>query len=92
MTEKIFVSDEFRDYVEALQVEKDSRANLITFMMNTNMDNAEAFNKLQQEYLLFFMEYELAKRMIEKIYLKPKYEKIRSWSLNFRSKELTVYA
>jgi hypothetical protein len=92
MTEKIFVSDTFRDYMEALQVEKDSRANLITFMMNTNMGNTEAFNKLQQEYLLFFMEYELAKRMLEKIYLKPKYEKIRSWNLDFRSKEITVYA
>ena len=61
------------------------------FMLNTNMKNEQMFKKIQTEYLEFFTEYELAKRMLEKLYIKPKYENVRGWNLDFRSREITIY-
>ena len=90
MSDKIIVSEKFRNYLEGLSHEKASRINLITFMLDNDMNNEQMFKKIQTEYLEFFIQYELAKRMLEKLYIKPKYENVRRWNLDFRSREITV--
>ena len=91
MLDKIIISEKFRDYLEGLSHEKMSRMNLITFMLDNDMNNEEKFNKIQTEYLEFFIQYEVAKKQLEKLYIAPRYKTWSSWMLDFRSKEITIY-
>jgi hypothetical protein len=91
MTNKIIISERFRDYIEGLSFEKTARANLITFMLDNNMDNKEMFEKINTEYLEYYIQFELAKKQLEEIYLASAYKTIPNWSLDYHSKEVTIY-
>ena len=92
MKDTIVISEEFRNYLERLNYEKNSRLNLITFMLDTSLDNKDMFNKLQIEYLEAYVQYELAKKELEQYYIYPKCKIFKSWNLDFLSREVTIYA
>lgn len=87
----IIVSVEFRNYIERLSYEKSSRANLLNFMLMHNMQNEEMFEKIQTEYFEFYVQFELAKKRIEEIYLAPRYEILPRWILDFKSREIIIH-
>lgn len=91
MINKIIISEQFRDYLEGLNYEKTARANLITFMLDNNMNNKEMFEKINTEYLEYFIQFELAKKQLEEIYITPVYKTVSNWDLDYRSKEVTIY-
>lgn len=91
MKDTIIISETFRDYLESLDYEKRARANLIAFMLTNNMANDTMFEKIHTEYLEFFIQYELAKKMLENFYITPQHKIFSSWTLDFQSKEVTIY-
>lgn len=92
MKDNIIIDEKFRDYLESLDYEKRARLNLIIFMLTNDMANHEMFEKIQDEYHEFFIQYELAKKQFENLYIAPRYKTFSGWNLDFRSKEVTVYA
>lgn len=92
MKNKIIISAEFRDFLEGLQYEKNSRLNLLNFMIMQNMKKDSMFEKIQTEYTEFYIQFELAKKKLEQIYLEPSGFKIKGWKLDFKSREVLFNA
>lgn len=90
MKNKIFVSPEFRDYIEGLQYEKNSRLNLLNFMIMQNMKRDSEFEKIHNEYTEFYIKFELAKKKLEQLYLAPLGINPRGWRLDFKSMEVLI--
>lgn len=88
---KIKIADEFINYVERIKYEKDSRKDTIEYMLINNIVNPRMFNKVNQEYHEFFLEFELVKRWIEKFYIDEQCERFKSWNIDFKDKEVTFY-
>jgi uncharacterized protein YihD (DUF1040 family) len=94
MQNKIIISDKFRDYIEGLEFEKRSRFNLLNFMLSNNIQNEKMFEQIHTEYTEFYIQYELARKKLEQIYIIPRYKDIYQkgfkWRLDFKSREVTI--
>lgn len=84
----IIVSEDDRNLVQRADIEASSLMNLITFMINHDVDiSKERFKQYEEEYKQAFMAFESGKTMIEQKYLSKLNAK--SWSLNYNNCELT---
>lgn len=97
MTKIIDIPEEVRDNLQALAVEVESRANLLAFMMNSNMSMAsENFMQYQKEYKDYYRQYDKAKAEFQKKYVNDVvldnggnlYN--ADWNLDFDSCEVTI--
>ena len=85
--EKIIIDSNDRDIVQRADVEAASLMNLITFMINHNMDiTNERFQQYEDRYKTAFLAFEQAKSMIEAKYLTGLQAK--SWKLSYANCEL----
>lgn len=91
MKDKIIISEQFRDYIEGLNYEKNARAKLINFMLDCDINNEQMFKKINTEYLEYYSQFEIAKSQLEQIYLKSLFKTIPRWRLNFESMEVCIY-
>ena len=84
----IIVSEEDRNVVQRADIEAASLMNLITFMINhdVNITN-ERFTEYERRYQDAFVAFEKAKANLEKKYLINLGAK--SWNLNYESCELS---
>ena len=71
--------------IQALQYECESRKDLLTFMINSNIDITNSnFKKYHKEYQDFFAELNVLKEEMKHTYLDPKTPgKIIRWNLDF---------
>ena len=92
MEKKIIISAEDRDVVQKADVEMSARLNLISFMISNNMDiTSEQFNRYQEEYTKYFLEFGKAKKALENKYIVPIYgTKTVEWALSYDDCELTL--
>lgn len=80
-----------RDYIEGLNYEKQSRLNLILFMLNNNKNMNGMFDKITNEYKEFFICCELAKQNLNNSYIKPVAVDCLSWNLDFKTSEVHIH-
>ena len=92
-TIEITVPEEIRDMAQKANVERDSRRDIITYIM-TNSDiniSEERFKEYQKEYDEKYLAFEQAKNVIEKDYIMPTTEgKASNWSLDYSSCVVTI--
>jgi hypothetical protein len=85
---KIIVSDEDRNTLQRADVECQSRANLIAFMIDKGMDiSSERFQEYQRSYEQAFLAFEQAKTDLQTKYLSN--VTASSWSLDYTTCELS---
>lgn len=92
-TIEITVPEEIRNMVQKANVERDSRRDILTYIMaNSNINiSEERFEKYQKEYDEKFLAFEQAKNFIEKEYVMPAAEgKASSWSLDYATCIVTI--
>lgn len=92
MTKKIIISEEISNNLERLQYEVESRKQILAYIINKDADFLnQFFNKYYDEYIYFFIEYNLMKNDFEKKYLKNIIDKnFIKWSLDFNTREVVV--
>lgn len=90
MTKKVAVPEKFRDYVESLFYEKDNKKDLLVFMLGTNNNNVDMFDKIHTEYFEYFVQCEQAKKEIERHFVSRVTNEYLSWNFDFRGKEITI--
>lgn len=77
--------------IEALQYEVESRKDLIAFAMTRDdLTDSPSFKQYQEEYRDFFIQYNVAKNLLEKQYVYPKCPNAKRWNLDFETHELTI--
>lgn len=88
MANMIIVDREDCNLVQKADIESASLMNLITFMVNHNVDiSKERFKQYEEEYKQAFIAFETAKSMIEKKYLAG--VNAKTWNLSYDNCELT---
>lgn len=90
--ERIKIDEEITLKIEALQYEIDTRRDIITFMLASDMNTeTESFKKYSKELTEFKIQYEEAKKLIEEDYVIPMMEKQKcNWTLDFSTSEITI--
>ena len=84
----IIVEKELVEKIEALQYEVESRKDVISQILTNGFKvSGDTFNKYQEEYRNYFIQYNRAKQEMLDIY---KIAKGAAWSLSFATCELTV--
>ena len=63
----ITLPQEFKNYIEALYYEKESREKLLLFMFEQDNCNIERFNQIHEEYVDFYAQCDTAKDFLEKV-------------------------
>ena len=87
MKNTIKIAEGDRNTVQRADIESSSLMNLITFMINHNVDiTNERFEQYNEKYKQAFVEFEKAKNMIEKKYLSN--IKFKYWNLDYDTCEL----
>lgn len=94
--EKSFeVEREMSNYLESLHYETEARKEIVTFMLNNNMDiKSEAFERYHSEYVELSVEYKTAKKELEKSYISDELREdlggVVTWNLDFESGILSL--
>lgn len=85
MVKTITIPEEIRDKAQKANVERDSRRDILLYIMENNLNiPEERINRYQQEYDEKYLEFEQAKSVIEKEYVMPITEgKALNWSLDY---------
>ena len=85
MVKIITIPEEIRDKAQKANVERDSRRDILLYIMENNLNiPEERINRYQQEYDEKYLEFEQAKSVIEKEYVMPITEgKALNWSLDY---------
>lgn len=87
---KIIINDELCNHIEALQYEVESRKDVIVNVLAGAIHvSGDLFEKYQDEYRKFFIEYNKAKQDMLDEYKVPANV---GWNLDFRTKELVLEA
>lgn len=92
-TIEIIVPEEIRDMVQKANVERDSRRDILTYIMaNTDIKvPEERIIQYQKEYDEKYLAFDKAKSIIEKDYVMPATEgKASNWSLDYSSCVVTI--
>ena len=85
---KIIIDEQDRNKVQKADVEAASLANLLTFMINNNVNiENERFQDYERRYKEAYFQFETEKANIEKKYLKG--TNFTSWSLSYEDCEIT---
>ena len=88
--EKIQVSYEDSLELERLQYEIFTRKNILIYLIQSNSNKKEYFNKYHQEYILLYKKYEQAKFILEKKYM-SNFKNFKRWDLDFNTQILTIH-
>ena len=85
MIKTITIPEELRTKVQRANVERDSRRDILLYIMQNNIEiPEERMQKYQKEYDEKFLEFEQAKDIVEKEYVMPATDKkALNWSLNY---------
>ena len=88
----ITIPEEVRNKVQKADIERSSRRDIITYIMEKDINiSEERFKEYQKEYDEKFFEFEQAKDEIEKNYVVPATEgKASNWSLDYSSCVVTI--
>lgn len=85
------VEAEMVNSIQRLNVEAESRRNIIAYMLSSGMNiDSEAFLRYQAEYQNFYKDFETAKMVFEKSFVKTQYPNATSWSLDYQTNEVTI--
>lgn len=92
MTTIVAIPEEVVNRVQALDIETESRKNLIAYMLSSNLTTAtEQFEAYQKEYRDFYYQFDIAKSEIERDYVRTAIENPIRWELNYSTGEVTIY-
>lgn len=85
MIKTITIPEDICNQVKKANVEKDSRRDILTYIMQYNIHiPTEQFDRYQKEYDEKFLAFEEAKNNIEKEYVMPATNgRALNWSLNY---------
>lgn len=84
------IPEKLTDYIESLHYEVESRKNLIAFALDHDLSSSASFNKYEDEYKDFFIEYETAKEDMQQRYVIQDYPNFKSWNLDFNKSQLII--
>ncbi len=92
MIKTITVPEEIRDLAQKANVERDSRRDILLYIMEGKVDiPQERIDHYQKEYDEKFFAFEQAKSKIEKEYVMPATNgKALNWSLNYSNCVVTI--
>ena len=93
MIKTITIPEKIRDMVQKANVERDSRRDILTYIMaNTDINiPQERIADYQKEYDEKYFAFEKAKGIVEKDYVMPATEgKASNWSLDYPSCVVTI--
>ena len=91
MEKIINVPTEVLKNIQNLHTEVDSRKELIAFILTTNMPiNSSNFNIYQNEYVKYYNLFEEAKNNFEQEYVRANVNNPISWSLNYKTSQVTI--
>lgn len=87
MIKEITIPEELANQTQRSNVERDSRRDILLFIMEHNIDiPEERINRYQKEYDEKYLEFEQNKKIIEDKYVMPATSgKALNWSLNYRT-------
>lgn len=85
MIKTITVPEEVRNITQKANVERDARRDILLYIMQNDINiPEERIARYQKEYDEKYLEFEQAKSIIEKDYVKPATNgKALNWSLNY---------
>lgn len=85
----IIVSQDEVDELEKINMELNSRKNLILFLITQEIDENNHFlKKFQEEYDSYFIQFEQLKKQLQNKYLDQNNIVYHNWELNYYSREL----
>ena len=92
MIKTITVPEEIRDLAQKANVERDSRRDILLYIMEKEVNiPQERIDRYQKEYDEKFFAFEQAKSKIEKEYVMPATNgKALNWSLNYSNCVVTI--
>lgn len=84
---KIPISPNEANYIEGLDYEQSARRDIISFMLEKNMNvNTDAFKQYQKEQSVFHAEFQMAKQEIEQRYIPEEWKGHQvNWSLDYHT-------
>ena len=92
MIKTITIPAELRDKTQRANVERDSRRDILLYIMENNLNvSEERIVNYQKEYDEKYFEFEQAKATIEKEYVQPAVNnQALNWSLNYDDCVVTI--
>ena len=92
MIKTITVPEEIRDLAQKANIERDSRRDILLYIMQNDVDiSKERIARYQKEYDEKYFAFEQAKSKIEKEYVMPATNgKALNWSLNYSNCVVTI--
>ena len=92
MIKTITIPTELRDKTQRANVERDSRRDILLYIMENNLNvSEERIANYQKEYDEKYFEFEQAKATIEKEYVQPAVNnQALNWSLNYDNCIVTI--
>lgn len=92
MIKTITIPAELRDKTQRANVERDSRRDILLYIMENNLNiSKERITNYQKEYDEKYFEFEQAKATIEKEYVQPSVNnQALNWSLNYDDCIVTI--
>lgn len=92
MIKTITIPAELRDKTQRANIERDSRRDILLYIMENNLNISEArIMNYQKEYDEKYFEFEQAKATIEKEYVQPSVNnQALNWSLNYDDCIVTI--
>lgn len=92
MIKTITIPAELRDKTQRANVERDSRRDILLYIMENNLNvSEERIANYQKEYDEKYFEFEQAKATIEKEYVQPAVNnQALNWSLNYDNCIVTI--
>lgn len=82
------ISEEMRDYVEALAFEVEALKDMLSFAMRQGLQDTQAYQDYKNEYKDAFARYQVAKQEMLTEYL-SECGLLKDWNLDFASATLT---
>lgn len=91
MIKNITVPHDVVANIQQLNVEVESRKELLAFMISHNFDiTTESFINYQNEYANYYAKFDAAKVAFEREYVRTTIENPISWDLNYRTCEAMI--
>lgn len=92
MIKTIIIPENIRDMAQKANVERDARRDILTYIMQNNLNiSEERIANYQKEYDEKYFKFEQVKNTIEKEYVMPATEgKASNWSLDYSSCVVTI--
>ncbi len=87
----IKIPEELRNKVQKADIERSSRRDIITYILEKGIDiSPERFDQYQHEYDEKYWAFEQGKQEIENNYVRQAIENPISWTLNYATCEVSI--